>query len=133
MEFKTYLSQIYSSLGSLTGQIRVPQIYIKLSADDQLERIEEIATNYTSYGIEGMIISSEKTPKDKIYQVLRNTYQKCGGEIPIISVGQISSAQDVIERVKNGASAVQILSKFMLNVNLILIIFKGPSMPSVLL
>jgi dihydroorotate dehydrogenase len=45
-------------------------------------------------------------------EVLKLFYQNLEGEIPIISVGGVENADEVLERVRNGASLVQIYSAF---------------------
>lgn len=45
-------------------------------------------------------------------EVLRNFYKLTEGKIPLIGVGGVSSAADVYEKIKNGASLVQIYSAF---------------------
>jgi dihydroorotate dehydrogenase len=45
-------------------------------------------------------------------QVLKNVFNLTKGQIPIIAVGGISSASDAYEKIKLGASMVQIYSAF---------------------
>ena len=49
---------------------------------------------------------------EKSNAVLRNIYQYTNREIPIIAVGGISNAYDAYEKIKNGATLVQIYSAF---------------------
>lgn len=53
----------------------------------------------------------------------RKVYRRTGGELPIIGVGGIEDAQDVIQRMKAGASLVQIYTAF---------VYGGPALPGVI-
>lgn len=48
--------------------------------------------------------------KDLSLQLVKDMYQLTSGTIPIIGVGGISSAEDALERIKAGASLVQLYS-----------------------
>ncbi len=62
---------------------------------------------------------SGKPVKDKSTQVIKYLYQKSKGSFTIIGVGGIHSPQDAIEKIKAGASLVQIYTGF---------IYEGPSL-----
>ncbi|QSQ16201.1 quinone-dependent dihydroorotate dehydrogenase [Myxococcus landrumensis] len=51
--------------------------------------------------------------------VIRRAYQRSGGALPIIGVGGVFSAQDVYEKLRAGASVVQVYTGF---------IYEGPGM-----
>lgn len=53
---------------------------------------------------------SGKPLKDRSTATIRRIYQLTNGEVPIIGVGGISSGEDAYEKVKNGASLVQLYS-----------------------
>jgi dihydroorotate dehydrogenase len=117
-------------------------ILLKISPDlneTQLDEVLEIAeitgidgiiaTNTTT-GRDGLSISHEEIekigrgglsgkPLNKIStNIIRYLNEKSGGKLPIIAVGGIMSTQDAIEKIKAGASLVQIYTGF---------IYEGPS------
>ena len=51
--------------------------------------------------------------------MIKYIYQKSSGSIPIIAVGGIMSPADAIEKIKAGASLVQVYTGF---------VYEGPSM-----
>lgn len=62
---------------------------------------------------------SGKPVKDKSTGVIRYLHQKSGGKIPIIGVGGIHSPEDALEKIKAGASLVQLYTGF---------IYEGPAL-----
>lgn len=56
--------------------------------------------------------------RDKSTAVIRNFYRLTGGKLPIIGVGGISSAQHAYEKIKAGASLVQLYTG---------LVYEGPS------
>lgn len=74
-----------------------------------LDRIEEIGAG----GVSGKPLTKRATA------VISYLYQKSHGEFPIIGVGGIYSAEDAIEKLKAGASLVQVYSGF---------IYEGPAL-----
>jgi dihydroorotate dehydrogenase len=101
---------------------------IDIVADVKIEGI--IATNTT---IDRSMLKSEKSKVDAIgagglsgkpvrarsTEVIAYLHQKSNGAFPIIGVGGIYTADDAIEKMKAGASLVQVYSGF---------IYEGPSM-----
>ena len=107
-------------------------ILLKLAPDLEVEQQEKIAAIILKNQIDGIIISnttisrsnlksshaqengglSGKPLFDSSTQVLRNFYKFTNGKIPLIGVGGISNAADAYEKIKSGASLVQIYSAF---------------------
>lgn len=101
---------------------------IDIVADVKIEGI--IATNTT---IDRSMLATEKSKVDAIgagglsgkpvrarsTEVIAYLHQKSNGAFPIIGVGGIYTAEDAIEKMKAGASLVQVYSGF---------IYEGPSM-----
>ncbi len=84
-----------------------------------------IATN-TTFSREGLITSideqgglSGKPLFTRSRDVVRYIYTHTNGELPVIAAGGVSTAPDVIEMMKSGASLVQIYTGF---------IYEGPSL-----
>ena len=56
---------------------------------------------------------------DKSTELLRRVYRTSGGQLPIIGVGGVASAQDAYEKIRAGASLVQLYSA---------LIYQGPGL-----
>lgn len=108
-------------------------ILLKVAPDLSLDEQEKIAATVIKNQIDGMIISNTTIDRElnlkssnssqtgglsgsplfgKSNEVLKNFYKFTGGKIPLIGVGGISSADDAFEKIKCGASLVQIYSAF---------------------
>lgn len=118
-----------------------PPLLVKLAPDLTDSQIEDIARVLIAVKIDGVILtnttldrpdalpkdfSDEKgglsgvLVKDKSTAVISKFYQATGGNIPIIGVGGVSSAEDVIEKMRAGASLVQLYTG---------LIYHGPLLP----
>lgn len=106
-----------------------PALLIKLAPDLDERQQEEIAGVLTDTKVDGVILSNttldrpdyltdgfhaEKgglsgTPvREKSTAIIRNFYKLTEGKLPIIGVGGVSSAEDAYEKIKAGASLVQL-------------------------
>jgi len=115
-----------------------PPILVKLSPDTTPAEQEDIAHVLVTEGIDGIILTNTTTtrpgvlPQDfadrqgglsgsvlteKSNEVTRNFYRLTKGQIPIIGVGGISTAEQAYERIKSGASLVQLYTGM---------VYKGP-------
>jgi len=115
-------------------------VLVKIAPDLSREEIEAVAWSSVFAGADGLIATNTTTSRDGIAAeyhllpgglsgpplraqanaVVRILYQAVGDRLPIIGVGGISSAADVIERMRAGASLVQLYTAF---------IYAGPSLP----
>ena len=108
-------------------------ILLKISPDLNKEEQEDIVNISLEENIDGLIISnttigerskisskyrhldgglSGKVLLNKSNSILSNIYNISNGKIPIIGVGGISSAMDAYEKIKLGASLIQIYTAF---------------------
>lgn len=108
-------------------------IMLKIAPDLTIQQQEEIAQTALKRNIDGMIISNTTICRDqnlqsihkkemgglsgkplleKSNEILKNFYQFSEGKIPLIGVGGVSNAADAYEKIKCGASLVQIYSAF---------------------
>lgn len=108
-------------------------ILLKIAPDLTTAEQEQIAATVLKNQIDGVIISNTTISRDlnlkskyasetgglsgapllkKSNEVLQNFYKLTGGKIPLIGVGGIASAADAYEKIKSGASLVQIYSAF---------------------
>ncbi len=115
-----------------------PPILLKLAPDLDKAQQEELASAVMEAKIDGLILTNttldrpanlpEKFAKrqgglsgkpvgDKSTAIIRSFYELTDGKMPIIGVGGISSGADAYEKIKAGASLVQLYSG---------LIFKGP-------
>ena len=115
-----------------------PPVLIKIAPDLNDDEIEDIANVVQETKIDGMIISnttisrpeslqsrhakemgglSGEPVKELSTQVIRKMYRKTRGTIPIIGVGGIGSGADAYEKIKAGASLVQVYS---------MMVYEGP-------
>lgn len=116
-----------------------PPVLVKLAPDLSEEQQEELAGAILEAGIEGIVLTnttlnrpsalpetfaaeqgglSGKPLTHQSTQIIRNFYKLTEGKIPIIGVGGISGARDAYEKIKAGASLVQLYSA---------LVFQGPS------
>jgi dihydroorotate dehydrogenase len=130
------IQQKNRELARRAGQADKP-VFVKIApdmafsqADDILEvAIAEkiagiIATNATAFLRETLVSNvqepgglSGKPLRGPATSFVRHLYQTVGGKLPIIGVGGIFTAEDAYEKIKAGATAVQIFTGF---------IYEGP-------
>lgn len=120
----------------------LPPLLVKIAPDISEEGMKEIASVVIECGIDGILVSNttnqrpeslvskfknEKgglsgAPLNKISTTcIRQMYKLTDGNVPIIGLGGIGSGQDVYEKLKAGASLVQIYS---------MLVYEGPGMVS---
>ena len=123
------------------GKDMAPPLLVKFAPDLTDEQQEELAQTVLDAKIDGIILSNTTLDRpdilpekfrgemgglsgqpltEKSTEVVRNFYKLTKGKIPIIGVGGISSAQQAYDKIKEGASLVQLYSG---------LIFKGPALP----
>jgi dihydroorotate dehydrogenase len=144
LQDRDQLAGILSRLSSIrAGMLRKKPILVKISPDlnweqidDVLELVEEfhmdgiVATN-TTITRAGLITAPEKIEKigrgglsgnpirERSTEIIRYISKKTGGTLPIIGVGGIMSADDAMEKLRAGASLVQVYTGF---------IYEGPGL-----
>jgi len=126
----------------MTKLVRKP-ILLKISPDLNEKQIDETLTVIEKCNIDGIIavnttVSRQnlKTNADRVQaiangglsglplkmrsiEVIRYIHEKTAGKLPIIGVGGIESAEDALEKIKAGATLVQVYTGF---------IYSGPSL-----
>lgn len=119
-------------------------LLVKLAPDLSNDELREIAAAVLECELDGLIVcnttntrpaqlmgASKDEPgglsgaplRDRSTECIKLLYQYTEGKIPIIGVGGISSAQDVLEKLKAGASLVQVYS---------VLAFEGPGVVTTL-
>lgn len=116
-----------------------PSFLIKLAPDLDQAQQEELSETLLENKIDGIILTNTTLDRpdllkekfaenpgglsgqpltDKSTEIIRSFYKLTNGDIPIIGVGGISSAAQAYEKIKAGASLVQLYSA---------LVFKGPN------
>ena len=108
--------------------INVKPILIKISPDLNEDQLRDIALISLANNIDGLILTNSTTKKENLISVnrekkgglsgkplynssnlvLKKMYELTNGQIPLIGVGGISSGRDCYEKIKSGASLVQL-------------------------
>lgn len=142
LQDKDALKKILNDIQSLNRQRTNPKpVFLKIAPDlteGQLDDIIEVVKTSNIHGIiatnttisrEGLKTSEEEIKKigdgglsgpilkQKATEVISYLYKNSGGSIPIIGVGGICSAEDAYEKIRAGASLLQIYTA---------IVYEGP-------
>ena len=117
-------------------------LFVKIAPDLSSEEMKDVADVVLETGIDGMIVcnttnsrpesllSQNKVEggglsgaplKDISTQCIRHMYKLTNGQVPIIGVGGVGSGRDAYEKLKAGASLVQIYS---------MMVYEGPGVVS---
>ncbi len=116
-----------------------PPIFVKISpdmADGDMDDVVEVALAVGLAGIiatnttirrEGSVADVEQTGglsgkplRERANEVIRFLYRRSEGKLPLIGVGGIFTAEDAYERIRSGASLLQIYTS---------LIYEGPYLP----
>jgi dihydroorotate dehydrogenase len=131
---KGLLQAIQRRNRELAGRVgqRVKPVLVKIAPDMEFSQADDIiqvaiseqidgiiATNATAFLRETLVSASRepgglsgKPLRALATSFVRHLYQAVQGKLPIIGVGGIFSAEDAYEKIKAGASAVQIFTGF---------------------
>ena len=142
LQEKEPLKQLLSRLQELNQRKpKLKPILLKIAPDLTHEQLDDVIEIVLATGIAGLIATnttlsregllsdpavtqeagglSGKPVSDRSTEVIAYIHKKSNGKIPIIGVGGIHSANDAIEKLKAGASLVQIYTGF---------IYEGPGL-----
>ncbi len=128
-ELAKLLGQLVEAKLQATGAYPPPPLFVKLAPDLTEEAQEGIAETLLKSEIDGIILTNTTISRpdylDKAYrarpgglsgapvrdmstEVIRNFYTLTGGKLPIIGVGGVFNGQHAYEKIKAGASLVQL-------------------------
>ena len=128
--FDDLATEIIKTRDKVCGSVKTP-IIVKLSPDLDQEQVENLAAACLEIGIDGVTLSnttkerpeyldatfrkregglSGKPLRDRSTEIIKEFYKLTKGQIPIIGVGGISNAEQAYEKIKAGASLVQLYS-----------------------
>ncbi|MCB1555973.1 MAG: dihydroorotate dehydrogenase (quinone), partial [Alphaproteobacteria bacterium] len=127
--FLALASRILAMRAEICGTTAPPPVLAKLSPDLDDAQQEELAAAALESGIDGLVLTNTTTTrpaglppafaqetgglsgrplKEKSTATIRNFYRLTGGKLPIIGVGGIASGADAYEKIRAGASLVQL-------------------------
>ncbi|MCY3983080.1 MAG: quinone-dependent dihydroorotate dehydrogenase [Roseovarius sp.] len=123
------LSELVQTVVEVRDELeeKIP-VFLKIAPDLSLGEIDEIANVAVASGIDGIVATNTTTSRDKLVSSLRSEpgglsgeplfekstriiahmAKKTKGQIPLIGVGGISSAEDAYAKILAGASVVQL-------------------------
>lgn len=121
--------------GVLAVRDRLPRrlpVFVKISPDLSEAEVETVAETVLASGADGLVATNTTTAREglrgpvpdmkgglsgpplapRALAVLRRLRARLGDRLPLVAVGGISSAADVLGRIRAGATAVQIYTAF---------------------
>ncbi len=125
------LERVSQTRNRLTGDQPSIPVFLKVAPDLDEAQIEHIVQSALNFGISGLIVSNTTLQRPATLQsrhkgeagglsgaplfasstqVLRLFHQASKGKLPLIGVGGISNAKQTLQKIKAGASAVQLYS-----------------------
>ena len=124
---------LISQPNNLDLLIKIP-ILLKISPDLEPDNLKYLCKKVLSSKINGLIISNTTISRDSIStdideegglsgkplfdistKQLRLAYKYTNGQIPLIGVGGVDSAETAYEKIKNGASLIQLYTGLVYN------------------
>ena len=115
-------------------------VLVKIASDLDSQGLDDLLNGAVNGGADGVIVANTTTDRsglcrpapdvhgglsgrplrERATALVGEVHRRCGDALPIIGVGGIGSAADVIERMQAGASLVQLYTAF---------IYGGPALP----
>ena len=94
---------------SLTPRNLVPPILVKIN--NKWEEVEELVRTCVDLGIDGIVVGSDNDDTEAARELLERVFRAKGaGRLVLVSYGGIDSGKEVVERIRRGASLVQLYS-----------------------
>lgn len=143
LQDKDSLLELLSKLKEINSKkLKQKPILLKISPDLTYSQLDDTIAIVTETGIDGVVAVNTTTArkglsysedhinkigdgglsgfplKDRSTEIIKYISEKTKGELPIIGVGGIMNAEDALEKLKAGASLVQVYTGF---------IYEGPS------
>lgn len=134
------LDALVAKRDQICAGARSTPLFIKLAPDLADDECEDIANVIIESGVDGLVLANTTTDRpeslpqpfrdetgglsgphvrNKSTAIIRKFYQLTAGKLPIIGVGGISSGIDAYEKIRSGASLVQLYSA---------LVFEGPAL-----
>ncbi|NXH16587.1 PYRD dehydrogenase, partial [Bucco capensis] len=127
-ELRDLLTKVLQERDALPCK-RKPAVLVKIAPDLSMQDKQDIASVVCELGVDGLIVSntmvsrpgslrsrqrtepgglSGKPLRELSTQTIREMYALTQGQVPIIGVGGVSSGRDALEKIRAGASLVQL-------------------------
>ena len=144
LQDRDQLLGILARLSSIrAGMVRKKPILVKISPDLNWEQIDDVLELVDEFNMDGIVATnttitrtklstdsetierigsgglSGKPIRERSTEIIRYISEKTGGKLPIIGVGGILSADDALEKLRAGASLVQVYTGF---------VYEGPGL-----
>ena len=135
--FDTLLKSVTTERAKLKND---PPILVKIAPDLSFEELKQICQSAVSFQIHGLIVCNTTVKRENLKsppelteevgglsgqpllqtsnEMIKEVFKLTNGKVPIIGVGGVFSGKDVIEKMKCGASLVQIYTGF---------VYQGPT------
>ncbi|XP_034760115.2 dihydroorotate dehydrogenase (quinone), mitochondrial isoform X2 [Acipenser ruthenus] len=131
-ELRLLLDRVLKERDALKCE-RKPAVLVKIAPDLTPQDKQDIADIVTELGVDGLIVTnttvsrpstlqdplrgetgglSGRPLREMSTQTVREMYSLTKGKIPIVGVGGVSSGQDALEKIRAGATLVQLYSAF---------------------
>ncbi|MCL4157051.1 UNVERIFIED_CONTAM: hypothetical protein GTU68_060527, partial [Idotea baltica] len=127
------LDELLSKLKAVRDDVKlekIPPLFLKIAPDLDSKECEDVAEIILKHEMDGLIVSNTTLSRDGLTSTLRNEvgglsgeplfklstdilskmYSLTDGQIPLIGVGGVSNGEQAYEKIKAGASLVQIYS-----------------------
>lgn len=142
LQAKDQLTKLTAAIVAASHRIDGPPLFLKVSPDLEDREIIDVASVALNGGVSGLIVGNTTTSRPKslkspdaqeggglsgvplkglALQALKAFRSELGTKLPLIGVGGIGSAEDAYERIRAGASLVQLCTALP---------YKGPSIAS---
>jgi dihydroorotate dehydrogenase len=137
-EPEVLMGLLNSVQGRLASVAPGKPLFLKIAPDLTPEAVDEVVDVARDCGLAGLIATNTTVARpfehplakeagglsgapvrEPANAVIRRAYQRSGGALPIIGVGGVFTAEDVYEKLRAGASVVQVYTGF---------IYEGPGM-----
>ncbi|XP_037733980.1 dihydroorotate dehydrogenase (quinone), mitochondrial isoform X2 [Chelonia mydas] len=126
-ELRQLLAKVLEERDALRCE-RKPAVLVKIAPDLTAQDKQDIASTVTELGVDGLVVTNTTTSRPSSLrgtlraepgglsgrplralstQTVREMYALTQGKVPIIGVGGVSSGQDALEKIRAGASLVQ--------------------------
>lgn len=138
MQGRGPLDELLAAVVEARGSGTAP-LFLKVAPDLEPQEIEDIAETVLGRGIQGLIVSNTTISRPQLasrhkveagglsgaplkrlaLQRLRDFRRATGGRLPLIAAGGIENGVDVLDRIRAGASLVQLYSA---------LVYRGPTL-----
>ncbi|XP_034047941.1 dihydroorotate dehydrogenase (quinone), mitochondrial [Thalassophryne amazonica] len=126
------LQRVLKQRDALEGKCK-PPVLVKIAPDLSAQDKQDIAEVVMELGVDGLMVSnttvsrpemlqdpqrsevgglSGQALKDLATRTVREMYCLTGGKIPIIGIGGVANGQDALDKIRAGASLVQLYTAF---------------------